>query len=337
MKVIFDPEPRQRDEIFSEPAKNAFFSQYEIIEIDPQIRDAQYQEHLPDADILISQQPMDSARITSAKKLRAIFNVETNFLPNIDYEACFERGIHVLAPSAVFAVPVAEMGLGMALSLARDITSGHMDFVASNEQYGLAGNETAELLSNNKMGIIGYGDLGRATHALLKAFHPQIMVYDPWLPASYLREQYVEPTSFEEVLTQSRFIFVTAAITTENQHMFDANTLAKMQDGAKLILLSRAGAVDFDAMIKEAKSGRLKFATDVFPEEPADPKDPIRQIPNILFSAHRAGALTSALEDIGNYVLDDLRMIANGLPPMRCKRAQREVVDRIRSKPISAS
>ncbi len=337
MKILCDPAPRELDEIFNAQAKKSFFSRYDVIEVTPDNREAQYAEHLPDCEVLISQQLMDQARIDTAKKLRAIINVETNFLPNIDYERCFERGIHVLAPSAVFAVPVAEMGLGMALSLARDIAGGYMDFVAAKEKYGLAANEGAELLTNNTVGIIGYGDLGRAIHKLLNGFHAEVSVYDPWLPEGFLRQQYVRPVSFEALLKTSRFVFVTASITTENQHMIDAEALAKMPDGAKLILLSRAQAVDFAAMKAEAQNGRLLFATDVFPEEPVASDDPIRQVPNILFSAHKAGALTSALEDIGNYVLDDLSLIARGLPPVRCKRAQRESVGKLRSKPVDGS
>jgi len=75
-------------------------------------------------------------------------------------------------------------------------------------------------------------------------------------------------------------------------------------------------------------------ATDVFPEEPVPLEDPIRQTKNMLLSAHRAGALTSALQQIGKLVLEDLELISRNLPPVSCKRAQLETVTQIRSKPI---
>jgi phosphoglycerate dehydrogenase-like enzyme len=139
------------------------------------------------------------------------------------------------------------------------------------------------------------------------------------------------------VLSKSRFVFVVATITTENAHLLNAEKLGLMQQGAKLLLLSRAAVADFKALSDTAASGRILVATDVFPEEPVAKDDPIRKVPNILFSAHRAGALTSALENIGNYVLEDLGQIARGLPPVACKRAERETVMRIRSKPIDKS
>ncbi len=337
MRILYDPAPRTTGEMFTDAARTQFFDQYEVTEIDATDRDAFYERDLPLTNILISQQSMGSDRLNAATNLRAIFNVETNFLPNIDYEACFARGIHVLTPGSVFAVPVAEMGLGMALSLARNIHGAHGDFCKGNELYGLAGNGQAELLTDSDIGLIGFGDLGRALHKLLVPFQARIRVFDPWLPDGYLRRQGVTPASLDEVLGLSRTIFVVASITSESTHLLDQTALAKMQDGAMLILLSRAAVADFDALATEAGSGRLRVATDVFPEEPVAPDDPIRSVPGVLFSAHRAGALTSALTDIGALVLEDLALIAKGLPPVACRRAERETVMRLQSKPVEMS
>jgi phosphoglycerate dehydrogenase-like enzyme len=104
-----------------------------------------------------------------------------------------------------------------------------------------------------------------------------------------------------------------------------------------LILLSRAALADYEALAKEAQSGRLRIATDVFPEEPVADDDPIRKVPGILFSPHRAGALNSTLEQIGALVLEDLSQISRNLPPISCRRAERETVGMLRSKPIEAS
>lgn len=337
MRILYDPSPRATEDIFSAEAKDRFFSTYDVIAWNGEDRDDFYRRHLPETEVLISQQPMERDRLDLAPKLRAIVNVETNFLPNVDYEACFQRGVHVIAPSSVFAAPVAEMAVGMALSLARGIHSSHGDFLNGEELYGLDGNHTAELLAGSDVGFVGFGDLGRATHKLLAGFNPTVRAFDPWLPEGVLSRLGVIPASLDDVLSKSRFVFVVATITTENAHLLNAEKLGLMQQGAKLLLLSRAAVADFKALAEAASSGRILVATDVFPEEPVAKDDPIRKIPNILFSAHRAGALTSALENIGNYVLEDLGQIARGLPPVACKRAERETVMRIRSKPIDKS
>jgi phosphoglycerate dehydrogenase-like enzyme len=337
MRILFDPEPRTADDIFSKDDYDRFLSTYDVVAWNGEDRDEFYRKHLPDTEVLVSQQRMERDRLDMAPKLRCIVNVETNFYPNVDYELCFQRGVHVIAPSSVFAAPVAEIGLGMALSLARGIHTAHADFVAGRELYGLDGNHEAELLAGADVGFIGFGDLGRAVHRLLAGFQPKIRAFDPWLPDGVLARLGVEPASLDEVLSKSRFVFVVATITTENAHLLDAEKLGLMQKGAKLLLLSRAAVADFGALKEFAGSGRIQVATDVFPEEPVAADDPIRQVPNILFSAHRAGALTSALRNIGKLVLEDLGQIARGLPPVACKRAERETVSRLRSKPVERS
>jgi phosphoglycerate dehydrogenase-like enzyme len=337
MRILFDPDPRAAADIFSTDDYRKFLDTYDVVSWNGEDRDAFYARHLPDTEVLISQQAMEKSHLDIAPGLRAIVNVETNFLPNVDYEACFQRGIHVIAPSSVFAAPVAEMGLGMALSLARGIHASHGNFVAGKELYGLDGNQEAELLAGSDVGFVGFGDLGRAVHKLLAGFQPRIRAYDPWLSDGALIRLGVEPASLEDVLSKSRFVFVVATITTDNAHLLNADKLSLMQKGGKLILLSRAAVADFDALKHFAASGRIQVATDVFPEEPVAADDPIRKVPNMLFSAHRAGALTSALENIGKLVLEDLGQIARHLPPVACKRAERETVSRLRSKPIDKS
>lgn len=335
MRIILDPEPRTAEEIFNETDYRDLITGHDVKVYSGESRDAFYTRHLPDCEILLGQADMGPHRLAMASKLKAIINVETNFLPNVDYETCFQRGIHVLAPSGVFALPVAEMGLGMALSLARGIHTEHKRFVEGTERYGLSGNRDAELLTGSDFGFVGFGDLGRSLYALLPGFRPNsVKVFDPWLPDAHLERIGVTPASLEEVLEQSRFVFVVASITTENQHLLNAGNLSRMQPGASLILLSRAAVVDFDAVAKLVGSGAIRFATDVFPEEPVAADDPVRTLPNTLFSPHRAGALESALQEIGQRVMEDIGQIAKGLPPVSCKRAERETVRRMRSKPI---
>ncbi len=337
MRVLYDPDPRATDEIFSSKALADFRSRYQVTEWAGEDREAFYAKHLPGTDILISQQEMGADRLALAPGLRAIFNVETNFLPNIDYEECFRRGVHVLAPGAVFAAPVAEMALGMALSLARNIHGEHAAFLTGKEKWLFDGNSESELLAGSTVGIIGFGDLGRSLHRLLAPFGCRVQAHDPWLPPGHLRRLGVEPVAFDALMSGNRFVFVMAAITTANAGMIDANALALMQPGAMLLLMSRAAAVDFPALTAAAASGRIRVASDVFPVEPLPQGDPIRQVPNMLFSPHRAGALTFALREIGTRVLEDMDLIAKGLPPVACRRAERETVAMMRSKPVEKS
>jgi phosphoglycerate dehydrogenase-like enzyme len=86
MSVLYDPDPRETEQIFAPEARARFRTGWQVTEWQGEDRDAFYARHLPETDILISQQPMGRDRLDMAPNLRAIFNVETNFLPNIDYE-----------------------------------------------------------------------------------------------------------------------------------------------------------------------------------------------------------------------------------------------------------
>jgi len=201
----------------------------------------------------------------------------------------------------------------------------------------LESNTESELISGTDLGFIGFGDLGKAIHKLLQGFNPTIRVFDPWLTESYLLREGVVPASLEEVLAKSRFVFVVAAVTENNSGMLNSAKLDLMQHGAGLLLLNRAAIADFEALAEYTAQGKIRLATDVFPEEPLALAHPIRNSPNVLLSAHRAGALNSALLEMGDLVLEDLKLMEQGLPPQNCKRAEPETVASLRSKPVEKS
>ena len=332
--VISAPEPRTLDLIFTPPQLALFRKKYRIVETTPEGVAKLPANVLAEARYIVGQPPIASETLQKMTALRCIFNVETNLLNNMPYETLFARGIHVVTTGLVFAEPVAELGLAMALNLARNIVDADLAFRQGKELWGGDGNQTARLLSGTDVGIIGFGDLGRALNRLLTGFRTRTRVYDPWLPPSILVDNGVEPASLDEVLSQSDFVFVVASVTSENQGFLDADSFAKMRKGAAFILLSRAGVVDFDALMQAVRSGHIVAASDVFPEEPLAKDHPVRALPGFLRSAHRAGALDIAFKRMGDMVLEDMDLVDRGLPPLRSKRAERETVSRMRSKPV---
>lgn len=332
--VISAPDPRSLDLIFTPGARAALHRGYEVVEVDPLGIPALADAVLAKARYIVGQPPLSRETLARMAGLRAIFNVETNLINNMPYEVLFERGIHVLTTGAVFAEPVAELGLALALDLARDIVDADLAFRKGEELWGGDGNRRARLMSGSDIGIIGFGDLGKALNRLLSGFRAHIRVHDPWLPPSTLAEHGVAPASLDEVLAESDFVFVVAAVTSENEGFLGAEAFARMRQGAIFILLSRAGVVDFPALMDAVASGHILAASDVFPEEPLARDHPVRALPGFLRSAHRAGALDVAFKRMGNMVLEDMALMDRGLPPMRCKRAERETVSSMRSKPV---
>jgi len=168
-------------------------------------------------------------------------------------------------------------------------------------------------------------------------FRGVVRAFDPWLPPAYIESLGCEAASLDTVLRESQIVFVAAGVTSENQGFLTREEFALMRKGAAFILVSRAGVVDFDAMLDAAAAGHIRVATDVFPEEPLAPGHRARSIDNVLLSPHQAGALGTVLRDIGRRALADIELIARGLPPVMCKVAQPETVGLMRSKPVAKS
>ncbi len=334
--IVLDPYPRALDLIFT-PADRARLEALGPVawHDGPPLTDDEVEERLVEAVAIVGQTALPKARLDRAPGLRAVVNVEGNFLPNVDYEECFRRGIQVLCIAPVFGRAVAELGLGLALAAARDIPRGDAEIRAYSEAlYDEGANEGSFLLSGKTLGLVGCGNLGRALLPLLRPLGGEILVHDPWLQDAVVLELGATPAGLDEVFARSRVVFLLAAVTTENQGSIGAAQFTAMSRGSVIVLVSRAAVVDWQALLDAAESGHVKVATDVFPEEPIPADERARRIPGTVLSAHRAGNVPEVWRLVGELVVDDLDWILRGLPPRRLTLAQPETVGRLRSKPV---
>jgi len=336
-KALVDPHPRTLELLFApEDLKRLKSLVRMTVWEGSRMPAGMVERYLPDASVVIGQTDLSRERLERAKALKAIINVEGNFQPNIDYDFCFERGIHVLGTGIAFGKAVAEMALGMALALARGIPEADRLFRQGKEVYGRFSNQEAFLIAGSDVGFIGFGNLGRALIKLLEPFRCRVRVYDPWLANRWLAEFGMTPSSLDNVLATSRILFVLAGATAENQAMIGKRELDRMPKGACLVLVSRGSLVDFDVLTAKVRHGDIRAALDVFPQEPFPKTHPLRRLDNVILSAHRAGSLSSSYRLMGEMLVDDLAQILRGLPPLRLQRAERETVARMRSVPVKS-
>lgn len=336
--ILVDPLPRTLDLICDGPTRAKLESLGEIVVHESsRMPDEMVERHLQDVAIIMGQTRMHRDRLERARKLRAIIDVETNFTDAIDYEYCFAHGIHVLTPGSAFADAVAEAALGMTIDLARGITAADRAMRDGTEAYGLDANTESFSLFGESVGFIGFGDLARAFHRLIAPFNCRISVHDPWVPDYVLAKRGCAAVPLEQLLSQCRVILVFAGVTSENQGFLDRAKLSLIRRDAIFLLMSRAAVVDFPAFTDLVQQGRFRAATDVFPVEPVPKDDPVRRIDGLLLSAHRTGGMREALYDIGRQAVADAELILKGLPPVVCRRAQRETISRFRSKPVDVT
>jgi phosphoglycerate dehydrogenase-like enzyme len=326
--VIVDPNFRLMDEIFSPADQQRLHELVTVVwgKDEPMPQD-EFMAALPEAEAIIGTGWRYGDVLPQAKKLRAIFAASGAYPLDVDTDYCFKHNIRVLSVAPSFARQVAEMCLGMAISACREINIGDRAFRNGAEKYLHAGNETTFMLYDQPVGFIGYGSLARALQPLLAPFNVTLSAYDPWLTDSFIRTKGVRPTTLEDLLETSRFIFVLAAPTVDNRAMLSREMLERVRQDAVLVLMSRAHVVDFDALTDLVLAGRFRLATDVLPTEPLRADHPIRGAEHAILSAHRAGSVKEGLWEIGEMILDDMEAVLQGFPPQRLPTLQPEFVE----------
>lgn len=330
-KVILNPFPRPLDMVMSGQEEERLHDLVDVIwGKDEDIPESEFARACGDAYAIITSSWRHRS-LDDMPNLRAIMETGGRHPSpdHLDYKTCFARGIRVLSCAPAYGPMVAEMALGMAIAAARGIVSAHRDFVAGEELYLYPSNSTAFTLYDQPVGLIGFGGLAQSLCPLLAPFHCPIQVYDPWLPASYISERGCTPVALQDLLSESRVIFVLAIPSNENKAMLDRELLSLIRSDAVLVLISRSHLVDFDALTDLLHQGSFRAAIDVFPQEPLAADHPIRRAPNTILSAHRAGSVWQDMHNIGRMVVDDLETMLAGLPPTRMQTAQPELIFRL--------
>ncbi|MDJ1015875.1 MAG: NAD(P)-dependent oxidoreductase [Paracoccaceae bacterium] len=323
--LVLDQHFRRVEELFS-PAAYARLNALCHVEggqnwaMDP----ARVESLIGGADFYVAAKPaLDGAAIDGANNLKAIIEVAGAFQDGLDYAACFDKGVEVLSCSPGFRESVAEMGLAMILAGGRGLVQEHEAFRSGNEHWLKDWDGRDFTLYGQEIGFLGYGQISRELHRLLAPFSPKVSAFDPWLKDA---PEDVALRDLDTLLKRCRVVVVAAVPTAENAGLLSAARIARMRRRALLVLLSRAHCIDFDAALAAARKGEITFATDVFPEEPVDSRDPMRAAPNVIYSPHRAAAVESGRHLIGQMIVADIEAILAGRPERRLQKADRSRV-----------
>ena len=324
-KLILDNHFRTRDELFRAETFDALAALCEIIggRDEPMPR-PQILAHLPDASFYVASKPeLTAAEIAQATHLKATIEVAGAFRDGLDYEACFRSSIEVLSCSPGFRNSVAEMTLAMMLAGGRGLVEEHEAFRTGGEHWLDDRPETDFTLYRQSVGFIGYGQIARETHRLIAPFAPSVMAYDPFLKDA---GPGVELVDLPTLVARCRVVVLAAVPSEETRGLLSAELIAQLQQSALVIVISRAWCADFAALIDAAQAGRIRVATDVFPDEPVQSSDPVRKSRNVILSPHRAAAVPGGRHLIGEMIFHDVRAILSGAPTRHLKPADPAMV-----------
>ena len=252
---------------------------------------------LADADALVvrSAVQVDAKLLESAPKLRVIGRAGVG-VDNIDTPAATHRGIVVMNTPGANAVAVAELTLGLMVSMARSVPRANATMHSGKwEKKSLQGQE----LRGKTLGIVGLGRVGLEVARRAKAFGMNLIGYDPFIAPVIARENDVTLVPIDEIFKESDYLTLHVGLTTQTEGLINATSLAIMKKGVRIINCARGELIVEQALIDALKSGHVAGAAlDVFHSEPL--KDSaFFNLDNVILSPHIAGSTDEAQEAIG--------------------------------------
>ncbi len=260
-----------------------------------------------DAVIVRGRTKLTPEVFAAAKKLKVAGRAGVG-VDNINLPAAKEHKVTVVNSPLATTVAVAELSIGLMLSLIRDIPRADAGLKQGNWlKKELRGVE----LYKKTLGVIGFGRIGVAVADRAKAFGMNVVAYDPLLSAEEISKRGGKPVTLDELLAQSDFITLHIPLTPESKNLLNAAAFAKMKQGVRIICAARGGVIDEAALLEALNSGKVAGAAlDVFVAEPPG-KIALTDHPKVVGTPHIGAetveAQARAAMDIASEVINALK------------------------------
>lgn len=228
----------------------------------------------------------------------------------IDLDACKENGVVVFNAPYSNTRSVVELAIGEIIMLMRSV------FERSSEIHNGQWQKTAKgsrEVRGKKLGIIGYGNIGKQLSILAESVGMYVYYYD--IEDQLALGNATKMDTLEELLNIADVVTLHIDDNAANKNFIGAKEIAQMKDGAHLVNLSRGFVVDINALADGLKSGKIAgAAVDVYPEEPAQNGEfetVLKGLPNVILTPHVGGSTEEAQKDIADFVPNKIMAYIN--------------------------
>lgn len=260
--------------------------------------------------------PVTAETLEGADQLKAVIKHGVG-VDNIDIPACSAKGLPVCNTPAANADAVAELSVGLMFSMARFIPQGHASVTAGGWDRRIGSQ-----LGGKTLGIVGLGNIGKRLAKLALGLGMNVVASDKFPDEAFANAHGISFLSLEELLSTSDYVSLHVFGGADNAALINADTLALMKPGVKLINLARGEVVDLDAVAAALESGQLGgVAIDAYVQEPPAIDHPVFSHPNAVFTPHSGADTLEALENVGLMVIEDIKTLSAGDMPARCLNA----------------
>jgi phosphoglycerate dehydrogenase-like enzyme len=249
---------------------------------------------------ILGLEKMDASVLHELKQLKTISRFGVG-LDMLDLPTIKKLGIKLAATPGANKRAVAELVIGLAINMLRNIPLSHQELIQGSWKQ-----RKGRQLSGKKVGIIGMGAIGQDLALLLKAFACEIYVFDVTDHQEFYQAHGLNPLSVDELLQTADIVTVHVPLTADTRHMIDARRLRLMKHDAILINAARGGLVDEQALKAHLTTNpQAAAAFDVFETEP-DADLTLLALPNFLGTPHIGGSTEEAILAMGFAAIEGL-------------------------------
>lgn len=273
----------------------------------PELRDL-----LPGCDGFIAGlDTIDASALDAADRLKVIARYGVG-VERVDLEAAKTKGICVTNTPNANSNAVAELTLGLMLALARQIPTA-VTTTRAGEWRRLSGIS----LEGKTVGLIGFGNIGRAVARRVKAFDCAVLAYDPYPNTAAATALGVQLTDLDELLPAADFVSLHLPVVPETRGMVDAAFLAKMKRDSYLINTARGDLIDEAALLVALNAGHVAGAAlDCFTVEPPGADNALLHLPQVIATPHAGAHTDGATNAMGWGALENCLAVLRGEPAL---------------------
>jgi len=279
---------------------------------EPEITPEQIAEKIGNFQVVVvrSRTKMTRELIAKADKCQIIARVGIG-LDNIDQEAAKEKNIRVINAVEGAITAVAELVIGLMISMAREIPRADREIRNGNWiKKELMGSE----LKGKYLGIVGLGNIGKRLGRLARALNMNIIGYDVVpIDDEFSKEVGLMKADLDTLLSSADYVSFHVPLLDSTRHMINAEKLKMMKNTARIINTSRGGVIDEDALYNSLKDGSLAGAAlDVFEVEPAT-ENKLITLPNFIATPHIGAQTKEAQLLAANIIAEKIIQILRGV------------------------
>jgi D-3-phosphoglycerate dehydrogenase len=234
---------------------------------------------------------------------------------NIDVAAASEKGIIVTYVPDYCIEEVSDHTIGLMLDAVRRVSLSR-DRVKQGDWGSYESLGEIRRFAGSRVGLLGFGQIARATARKLSTFRIELLSHDPYVPEEAMAALGVRKVSFDELMAEADILVLLAPLTPGTKHIINRRALQRMKRGSILINTSRGQLVEEEALIWALKEGIVRAAgLDVLEQEPPAKDHPLFAMPQVTITPHSAAFSEESLHELTYRAIQEAILTFRGMPP----------------------